>query len=90
MRTVGGLWAELTGPAAHGTEPGDSRAMLPHPRKLCIAKLAKAVLVVIDRANGRGGFRKPEGQIRVVPGKLVKVLGREAADLVRNQFCTGD
>jgi hypothetical protein len=64
--------------------------MLPHPRELCGAELAKPVLVVIDHAHGRGGFREPEGQIRVVPGKLVKVLGREAADLVRNQFCAGD
>jgi hypothetical protein len=52
--------------------------------------LAKPVLVVIDRAHGCGGLRKPEGQIRVVSGKLVSVLSCEAADLVRNQFCTGD
>jgi hypothetical protein len=90
MWTVGGLWAELTGAATDGTEPGDFRAALPHPRELCVAKFAKPELIVIDGAHGRSGLRKPEGQIRVVPGKLVKVLGREAADLIRNQFCTGD
>jgi hypothetical protein len=64
--------------------------VLPHPRQLRVAKLSKPLLVIIDRANGRSGLREPERQIRVVPGKLVKVLGREAANLVRDQFCAGD
>jgi hypothetical protein len=62
----------------------------PHPRELSVAKLAKSVLVVIDRSHGRSGLGKPERQIRVVPRKLVKVLGRESANLVRNQLCPSD
>jgi len=52
--------------------------------------LTKPVLVVIDRAHGRSGLREPERQIRVVPGKLVKMLRREAANLIRYQFCAGN
>jgi hypothetical protein len=64
--------------------------VLPHPRELRVAKLAKSVLVVIDRAHCRSGLGEPERQIRVVSCKLVKVLGREAANLVRNQLSPSD
>jgi hypothetical protein len=90
IRTVRSPWAELTGPPTEGAGRGALRVVYLHPRELCVALPAKPLLVVIDRADGSGRLRKPERQVRVVPGKLVKVLGRETADLVRDQLGAGD
>jgi hypothetical protein len=90
MRALRRLRAKLAGPATDGTDLRDLRVVLAHPRDLCVAELAKPLLVVVDRPDGRGRLRKPEREIRVVPGELVQMLGREAANLVGNQLRASD
>ena len=81
------LWTEFAAAAADRAIAGHFRAVSFDPGTLGVPKAPKSNGVFIDHAESIDCFRNPEIEVGELTRNLVRILGRKALQLIRDESC---